>query len=263
MFIILSKIIPPLIYPLGFSCILIIASIWLYRKNRLQRGLLVLAFLLLFLGGNRWVAWGLIRSLEWRYLPPSEIPHADVIVVLGGSTHSAVYPRQMVEIDSAGDRILYAFSLYQQGKADHLLLTGGAIDWMNSDINPATDMASLFGVLGIPQNALWLVTDSRNTYEDALYSAKLLREKGISRIILVTSAFHMPRSVGLFEKQGLEVIPAPTDFTVTQQGWQNLLNNNISGYFFNSLPSAENLSTTNRALKEYLGILVYSINGWL
>lgn len=263
MFIILSKIIPPLLYPLGSSCILIVAAICLSRKNRLQRWFLVIAFLLLFLGGNRWVAWGLTRSLEWRYLPPSEIPRADVIVVLGGATHSASYPRQMVEIDSAGDRILYAFSLYQQGKAEHLLLTGGAIEWMNSDINPATDMASLFEVLGISRNAFWLVTDSRNTYEDALYSAKLLREKGISRIILVTSAIHMPRSVGLFEKQGLEVIPAPTDFTVTQQGWQNLIKNSISGYIFNFLPSAENLSTTNRALKEYLGILVYGINGWL
>lgn len=263
MFIILSKIIPPLVYPLGLACILIVASIWLYQKKRLQRWILILAFLLLYLAGNRWTAWGLSRSLEWRYLPPAEMPHADVIVVLGGGTQSALYPRQIVEVNGAGDRILYAFWLYQQGYADQLLLTGGAIDWISSDDNPATDMAKLFTMLGIPEKSLWLQPDSRNTYEDALYSAKILKEKGIYRIILVTSALHMPRSVGLFEKQGLEVIPAPADFVVTQKGWDNLVYNNLSGHLFNLLPSAENLSTTSRALKEYLGILVYGINDWL
>ncbi len=263
MFIILSKIIPPLVYPLGLCCLLIFAALVIYRKIRLQRCLLLLALCLLLLGGNRWVTFGLLRSLEWRYLPLTEIPEEEVIVVLGGSTQSAIYPRQMVEVTGAGDRILYAFWLYQQGKADHLLLAGGSIDWLSSEENPATDMASLFKIFGVPEEALWLEPDSRNTYEDAQYSAKILKEKGISRIILVTSALHMPRSVALFEKQGLQVIPAPTDFVVTQRGWDNLTKTNLAGHLYNLLPSAENLSITSRALKEYLGILVYGIKGWL
>jgi len=262
-FITLSKFIPPLVYPLGLSCILILAALWLRRKKRLQFWILLMAFLLLYLGGNRWIALGLSRSLEWRYLPPTEVPQTDVIVVLGGGTQSALYPRQIVEVNGAGDRILYAYWLYQQGKADHLLLTGSVIEWISSEENPATDMANLLLMLGIPEDALWKESDSRNTFEDALYSAKILKEKGISRIILVTSALHMPRSVGLFEKQGLEVVPAPTDFIVTQKGWDNLLHNSISGHLYNLLPSAENLATTSRALKEYLGILVYGINDWL
>lgn len=263
MFILLSKLIPPLVYPLGLSCLIIIAALIFYRKIRLQRFLLVLALCLLFLGGNRWIAWGLSKSLEWRYLPPAEIPHEEVIVVLGGGTLSAQYPRQIVEVNGAGDRIIYALWLYQQGKADHLLLTGGSIDWLSSPENPATDMANLLAIFGLPEEAIWLEPESRNTYEDALYSAKILQENGISRIILVTSALHMPRSVGLFEKQGLEVIPAPADFIVTQKGWDNLKSGNIASQVFNLLPSAENLSNTSRALKEYLGILVYGLNGWL
>jgi uncharacterized SAM-binding protein YcdF (DUF218 family) len=263
MFIFLSKIIPPLVYPLGFTCLLIIAALVFYRKIRLQRFLLILALCLLFLCSNRWVAWGLTRSLEWQHLPPAQISHEDVIVVLGGGTQSALYPRQMVEVNGAGDRIIYAFWLYQQGKADHLLLTGGSIDWLSSEENPATDMLSLLRVFGVPEEAIWLEPDSRNTYEDAKYSAELLKENGISRIILVTSALHMPRSVALFKKQGIEVIPAPADFIVTQKGWDNLSKTNFAGQLFNLLPGAENLSNTSRALKEYLGILVYRINGWL
>jgi vancomycin permeability regulator SanA len=92
-FIYLSKIIPPLVYPLGLSCLIIIAALIFYRKIRLQRFLLLIAFSLLFLGGNRWISWGLLKSLEWRYLPPEKIPQREVIVVLGGGTFSAFYPR--------------------------------------------------------------------------------------------------------------------------------------------------------------------------
>jgi uncharacterized SAM-binding protein YcdF (DUF218 family) len=263
MFIFLSKLLPPLVYPLGFTCILIIAALIFFKKTRLQRFFLILAFCLLFLSSTRWVAYGLLKSLEWRYLPPAEISHEEVIVVLGGGTYSLLYPRPMVEMSGAGDRVSYAFWLYQQGKADHLLLTGGSIDWLSSDENPATDMASLLELFGVPKEAIWLEPDSRNTYEDALYATKILKEKGISRIILVTSAFHMPRSVKLFEKQGLEVIPAPVDFVVTQKGWENMTTANLASQMNNLLPGAENLSNTTKALKEYLGILVYGLNGWL
>jgi len=263
MFIFLSKLIPPLVYPLGFSCLLIVAAMLFYRKIRLQRFILILAFSLLILGSSRWVAWGLLKSLEWRYLPPEEIPHEEVIVVLGGGTYSPLYPRKIVEMSGAGDRVTYAYWLFKQGKAEHLLLTGGSIDWLSSDENPATDMANLLKMLGVPEEAIWLEPESRNTYEDAAYSAKILKEKGISRIILVTSAFHMPRSVKLFEKQGLQVIPAPVDFVVTQKGWDNLTTANLAYQLNNLLPGAENLSNTTKALKEYLGILVYRINGWL
>ena len=86
---------------------------------------------------------------------------------------------------------------------------------------------------------------------------------GIRRIILVTSASHMPRSVALFEKQGFEVIPAPTDFTVTQAGWDKLKSGGLASQVLSLLPSAENLGLTTRMLKEYFGMLVYRLNGWM
>ena len=179
MFVFLSKFLPPLIYPLGLACILILFALFLVRRIRWQRAALILALCCLWLGSNNWVAYGLARSLEWRYLPPEEVPVAEAIVVLGGGTLPAEWPRTIVEVNGAGDRILYTAYLYQQGKADHILLSGGLIDWVARPVSPAQDMATLLGMMGVPAQALWLQPDSRNTAEDALFSARMLKEKGI------------------------------------------------------------------------------------
>lgn len=262
MFVYLSKLIPPFVYPLGLACLLIALAL-LARKARWKTTMLILALSLLMIGGNRWVALGLARSLEWRYLPKGEIPEAEVIVVLGGGTLSGQYPRPMVEVGNAGDRLIYAVALYRQGKAGHLLLSGGRIDWISTGDAPAEDMAELLDFLGVPLDAITLENESLNTYENALNTRKILERKGIERIILVTSAAHMPRSVGLFEKQGFEVIPAPTDFTVTEQGWENLKRGGLATQLLALLPSAGNLALTTQMLKEYLGIIIYQFNGWL
>jgi uncharacterized SAM-binding protein YcdF (DUF218 family) len=263
MFIVLSKILPPLIYPVGFACLLLVVSILLYRKRVWHNTLLITALLVLVVGGNRWVAYSLVRSLEWKYLPSNEIPQEPVIVLLGGSTHSASYPRQTVEVSSSGDRIFYSYWLYKQGKASHLLLSGGNIDWLSPDGQPADDMAWMLEFLGVPADAIWLEKNSLNTYENALFSRQILDQKEIHNIILVTSAIHMPRSVKLFEKQGLDVVPAPTDFTVTQAGWNQLMHPNLPTLLANLIPSADNLNLTAKALKEYIGIFVYGLKGWM
>lgn len=263
MFVFLSKILPPLLYPVGLTCLLLLLSLFLAKRARLRQAFLITALLLLLAGGNKFIADGLARSLEWRYLPPKTMPQADVIVVLGGATQSATYPRQIVEINSAGDRVIYAYALYQQGTAPHLLLSGGSIEWLSSNGNPASDMADLLILMGVPAEAMWQENNSRNTYENALECQKILQTKGIQRIILVTSALHMPRSVKLFEKQGLEVIPAPADFTVTQSGWQQITATTPGALLTYLVPSADNLSLTTKALKEYLGILAYTLRGWM
>ena len=263
MFIFLSKILPPLVYPVGLCCLLLALSILLIRKQRWHKILLIAALLVLLVGGNRWVAYSLVRYLEWQYIPVGAIPKEPVIVLLGGSTHSALYPRQTVEVSSSGDRIFYSYWLYKQGIASHLLLSGGNIDWLSPDRQPAEDTAWMLESLGIPADAIWLEKTSLNTYQNALYSKQILEPKGIQRIILVTSAIHMPRSVKLFEKQGFDVVPAPTDFTVTQAGWDQLMHPNLATLLANLIPAADNLNLTAKALKEYLGILIYTLRGWM
>lgn len=263
MFVFLSKLLPLLIYPAGVTCLLLIASL-IIRKDGWRRVIILFALLILWVSGNRWVSLSVVRSLEWRYLPQENIPQAQAIVILGGGTDAADYPRPMVDLTGAGDRVLYGGYLYKQGKAPYILLSGGNIAWMGArSTTPAEQMAEVLALMEIPQEVMLLQTESLNTYQDALYSSQMLKEMGITRIVLVTSALHMPRSVGLFEKQGMEVIPAPTDYRVTQKQWDNLKNPAVETQLINLIPNVSNMASLTNALKEYIGIAVYRLRHWI
>jgi len=264
MFVYLSKFLPQFVYPLGLATILLILVIALLKNRRKAAlGLSIIVLLILFLAGNRLVSASLAKNLEWRYLPPAEMPRAEVIVLLGGGTEAADYPRNMAEVNSAGDRVIHAAWLYKQGVAPNILLSGGNLEFSDSrGTTPALEMQKLLDIMGVPANALWIQDRSENTHDDAVNSAAMLAEKGITRIILVTSAMHMPRSVALFEAQGLEVIPSPTDYTVTERSWQELTALKPT-QFLNLLPSASSLNLTTNVLKEHLGMAVYRMRGWI
>jgi uncharacterized SAM-binding protein YcdF (DUF218 family) len=262
MVVFLSKLIPLLIYPIGLAALLIVLALFLQTRIRLQRVALLLALGVLFVGGNRWLAMGLAHALESHYRLPNPPPPADAIVVLGGGTESAEPPRSLPEVNSAGDRLIYAAWLYRQGAAPAILVSGGLVDWSNATTTPADDMATLLDLMSVPAEAIWRQPNSRNTYEDALYSAELLRQKGARRILLVTSAWHMPRAVRLFEAQDLDVIPAPADFMISDNEWNTRWSLDTRAFILALLPSVDNLALTTKMLKEYFGMLYYSLIGW-
>jgi len=260
MFLALSKFLPLFAYPLGLALLLLVLAL-LFRWPKWRRLAILAALVVLFLGSNRWTAITLARSLEWQYLPPDDIPSAQAIVLLGGASQSAQAPRPIVEINDAGDRILYAAYLYQQGKAAHILASGGQIDWLSSGNSPAEDMSFLLQLMDVPASALWLEERSRNTYENALFSRQMLAPRGIDRIILVTSAMHMPRAVKLFEHQGFDVIPAPVDFNATFPSPDQPPS--LGTMLLDLIPSVDNLELTSRVMKECFGLIVYRLRGWL
>jgi uncharacterized SAM-binding protein YcdF (DUF218 family) len=260
MSIFLSKFLPLFFYPLGLSVIILVVALLTTKNRNWRTAWIVIVLTILYLGGNRWISNTLVHSLEKKYAPIQENQKAEVIVVLAGGTESLEYPRQMVEVNGAGDRILYAASLYRQGHAPNILLCGGDIPWMDySASSPAEDMAAIMAEIGIPGEALWLEGESQNTSENAVNCANIARERGIIRIILVTSAMHMPRSMMMFEDQGLEVIAAPTDFSITDASWEALWHGKLENILINLMPSAGNLSQTTNALKEYMGMLWYNL----
>ena len=264
MFVFLSKLLPLFIYPLGFCSLILILSLILRKKAKISKGLMIAAIIILWIFSNKTVAYSLVKSLEWQNLPQQDLPITDAIVVLGGATEPRQYPRMTVEVNSAGDRVLYGAYLFKQGKAGHILLSGGNITWMGTTPStPATEMADILAQLGVSGDAVWIQSKSQNTYEDALYSNQMLSEHNIKRITLVTSAMHMPRALALFKHQGLEVIPAPCDFTVTQDGWNDLWHPNFESFIIGLLPNTSSLNMSTNVFKEYIGILTYKLQGWL
>lgn len=265
MFIFLSKLLPLLVYPAGLTCMLLLAALLLRRRPRVAWTLAALALVILWLSSTRLVAFPLVRSLEQRYLPPATYPSVDTAVVLGGATRFAGAPRTVTEVNEAGDRLIHAAWLYRNGYARRLLLTGGGIAWRRPAGVPseAQGMADLLQMLGVPETAVVLEPDSRNTYENAVYTAAILPPETAGPILLVTSAMHMPRAVRLYEQQGYEVIPAPTDFLVTDAEWAFMRNAPLPDQLINLFPSPVSLSFTTEALREYLGLLVYALRGWI
>lgn len=256
----LSKFLPLFLYPAGLITLLLVAALLWWKKRKLSKILIFAAVLILFVAGNRWVSMSLVRSLERQYPPMDVNTRADVIVVLGGGTEAAQYPRQMVELNGAGDRVTYAYSLYQQKVAPFILLSGGTVDWQGTrTTSPAEDMAGLLSMMGIPNDAMLLQSKSLNTQEDAQFSAALIKENGYSRIVLVTSALHMPRSVKLFTAEGIQVIPAPVDFTISDQEWKDLFTWQWENVLINILPTSSNLKSTTSSMKEYMGMFVNSL----
>ncbi|ELS33123.1 MULTISPECIES: YdcF family protein [Pseudanabaena] len=276
----LSKLLPLFFYPLGLSILLILialviflgrnkrsrnasnvtsqATFKLFTKKKIIAALLGTALTVLCLGSNEFLSQLLVRSLEWQYLPKSNLPQVEAIVVLGGGTRPRLSPRPWYEVNEAGDRILYGSLLYKQGHAPLLVVTGGRAEWYGEGGNPESeDMAAIAEFVGVPSQAIIQESQSLNTRENAVNTKQILSKRGINQILLVTSALHMPRSMEIFRKVGFECIAAPTDFLAVQhennKGWASILD---------LLPSAEALKNTTNAIKEYIGLFIYQMVGW-
>jgi uncharacterized SAM-binding protein YcdF (DUF218 family) len=234
----------------------------LWKRPRTAALAIALALMLLLITSNGWVSRLLVQSLEWQHLPLTEIPTAEAIVVLGGATKSALPPRPSVDLNEAGDRVIYAAQLYRQKKAPIIILSGGRIEWKGGGSSESADMATILTAIGIPKEAIVQEPNSLNTYQNAVNVKEILKSRGIRRVLLVTSAIHMPRSLLIFQHQGIDVIPTPTDFLVTRGDLQELTSTPKAA-LLNVLPDVDNLHLFTSALKEYVGILAYRLRGWL
>lgn len=262
MFLFLSKLLPLFIYPLGITIVLLlIATFLLWKRPRLAIIPIVLSIAILLVSSSGWFSDALLRSLESQHLPTGELPTADAIVVLGGATKSALSPRPWVEVSEAGDRILYAAKLYRDGKAPKVILSGGRIEWQGPANSESADMAQLLEPMGVPKTAILQDPNALNTRENAVNVKQIMQEQGIRRILLVTSALHMPRSVLIFKKLGIDPIPAPTDFYTTLP-IANSEPTSTESAVLRLIPNADNLEHTTRALKEYFGTFIYQLRGW-
>lgn len=258
MFVLIGKIFLPLVQPLGFTFILWVAAIVCYWRGRRKAGkMLVLAGMVAIMGfSNSLVGDCLYGGLEddFAVLTPEELPEADAIVVLGGMTNPPIPPRREVEVSDSFDRLLHGMRLLRAGKAPFLVLSGGGIvSLTGSAITEAAGMKRLALEYGVDPKAIILEERSRNTYENGLYTREILRERGFSEVLLVTSAAHMRRSVGVFRALEIEVIPAPTDVRVVPKPFH-------PGRL---LPSLLGLDYSSRAVKEYVGWWIYRMRGWV
>lgn len=244
--------------PLSAALIAIGVLLLLWLLTR--RGFFLIAMLvvtgLLWLLATPAMSRGLQSLLERQITEVSAeaLPVADAIVVLGGTLSPPSAPGSEVNLSAAADRLVYAARLHALGKAPMILISGGpgaAADAMDAE---SVHAAALLTSWGIPTSAILTETESTNTYENAVYSKLMLDQHALKRVLLVTSAMHMPRALATFRTAGVEATPAATDFEASGSRASGLYN-------WTANPAA--LEVTTRALEEFAGWLVYRQRGWI
>ena len=243
-----------LLYPLNQALLLGLFSLlaMFLHRGRIAFWSLLLGVGWLYLCSTMFFADYLMGTLEDSYTPKamSVTPNAEVIVLLGGAIRGDTHMGSLGDMNQQADRLVHALALYKAGKAPRILVTGGASSGKRSE---AEIMYDLLTLMGVPPYAILQEDRARDTHQNAVNTAAMLEKLGINKILLVTSAFHMRRSEALFKAQGLEVIPAPTDYQrlvgpPTMPGW---------------LPAVSDLWQSTYALHEIIGYWVYRYQGRL
>lgn len=247
----LSKLLTPLLLPPGLFLLLAIAALLYFRGRRMRAGvsLLTLLVVLVYLLSIRPVADSLILPLENAHPAPAGVqPACGVIAVFGGGAiPSGPFPGEPARPGASSTlRAHEAFAIWRKAPAQIILSGGGAY---GDHWNSAQAMGAFLRALGVPGDFLILEQESRNTFENAKFTARLLRKRKYSSPCLVTSAYHMPRAVRSLAVFDVSVIPLPTDFKAYRDdyGWRH------------ALPTMQSLSISVLALHEYLGTLFYML----
>ena len=242
----LHKILPTFVLPIMLVIIVILIGLIKNKKKLIYIAIGVLYIISTPIFSNN--IFKLVEGSEYRK-PISAINSADAIVVLSG----------MLEINEVGDstyvewgdpdRYFGGMALFKAGKAQKLVFTGGKMPW-NKAKKSEGEVLRVYAISnGIATEKIFITKDVENTADEAVAVKELISPS--KRIILVTSAFHMYRAKRLFEKQGFIVIPYKVDYRSERNAEMTIIN---------FLPSADNLKTTETAVREIIGRLFYLIN---
>ena len=243
---ILNKLLPLLLSPLFLLVVVAVLALWFRR-----RGLAITSLVVLWLCSLPVVAETLWRAIEQHALRPAvaTAPAAQAVVVLGGMTWDIRGEQGMeTEWNENADRFWAGLDLYKAGKAPRLFLMAGRLPWEKNQKTEGHWLKEKAVELGVPAENIWLSPEVQNTFQEAQAVAKELPG---GTILLVTSAFHMPRARALFEAQGLSVLPFPVDFRVVENETTLL----------DFLPNPGALETTTSAMRELLGRAYYWLRG--
>ena len=194
-----------------------------------------------------------MRVLEAPY-PPQEFPRAEAqaIVVLASEVYPASPPLPTPRLGpDTFERCLYTAWLYKHWHPLPILVSGGT----SSSSKPAyaLEMREALQLEGVPDSMIWSEEQSHSTHQEAVYSAEVLRSKGIDKIVLVTDAYHMLRAEKSFRKRGLEVVAAPCGYRAYGS----------SLYIHKLLPDWEPIAWNEDFFHECVGLLWYRIHGWI
>ncbi len=234
-----------------FVLLLVLAALLLLTRwrrwgMRLVGFIAVLGVALMMLPLGAW----LVIPLENRFPVPSPMPtHVDGIIVLGGAVSTVLTQRRgQPTVNEHAERFLALADLARRYPDAKLVYSGGSASPFMPDYREADAARAVIAELGIDPARMIYERESRNTVENVRNSKALVNPKPGETWLLVTSGWHMPRSVGIFRREGWTVIPYPVDYLTDGQMVK------IKDPDF-----AEGLGLLHRGLKEWIGLIAYRL----
>ncbi len=256
MFFVLSKILYVFVQPINW---VLFVLLWAgFTKKPLRRKkLLWTAFFMVLFFSNRMILNAVMGWWEMETISADQITEPyDIGILLGGYSNSRIRPdHDRFNISTRGNRFLNAYELYRTGKVKKLLLTGGTGSLLQDRPGEAARTAEFLKRMGVPDSAIIVENNSRNTWENAVFSAELIQQQpGNPSCLLLTSAYHMRRASGCFEKAGVACTPFSVDYIrqepdLMPKFW--IIPDPLGFYHWEAL------------VKEWLGCLAYWMKGYL
>lgn len=230
----------------------------LIAKNKSRkRKTLVAAVVLGFLFTNKLIFNQVIQLWEVKTITADEIAQPyEIGILLGGFSNSNIVPQHdRMNFSSRGNRFYNAYELYKTGKINRLMISGGSGRMVGKEYSEAPAIKQFLLRIGVPEEDIIIEGDSRNTFENALFSKKILDEKfPNANCLLLTSAVHMRRSKACFNKVGQNYTPFSVDFLSEEQEWYP--NKTL-------IPDKNGFDKWESLIKEWVGYAAYWIRGYI
>ena len=257
MFFPISKVLWALAQPSSLVALLLTAGVILAlpSRRRFAGALLVAGLLALWIGGYTPLGDILIQPLENRFPRPDlerdGRPVAGLIILGGAQDTAAGAKRELAGLNEAAERITEAVALAHRFPQARVVFSGGSGALLRSEPPEAVSAGRLLEALGVARERLTLEGRSRDTYENAVFTAGLLKPAAGERWLLITSAWHMPRAMGCFRKAGLAVQAWPVDYRTGDP----LDLTRFHGSY------TEGLRRIDFVMREYAGLVFYYLAG--
>jgi uncharacterized SAM-binding protein YcdF (DUF218 family) len=212
MYFILSKVLLFLILPIYWVVILLVVAA-VSKERKRKRRFLIAAIIVLYVFSNSFLLDLFARKWDVQFQPLNNTQHYSCAIVLGGFSSSD--GRGGGYFSFSADRFIQAIKLIETKKIAHLLITGGNGNLFPGGFREAGWAKTQLSQFNIPDSAVLIENNSKNTFENARFSKALLQKTHLPPpYLLVTSAFHMRRSLMLFKHAGITVIPYPCNYLV-------------------------------------------------
>ncbi len=256
MFFIFSKVLLFIISPLNWVFALLLYSLF-SKKPKRKRNCLIAGILLAYFISNHFIFNQVIKVWEVDTITMDQIQDTfDIGILLGGYTNLYIEPNHdRHNFSESANRFNNTLELYYKGKIKKILLTGGNGDLVY-EVAKEADLANRYlQTLGIPPEDIIVENASRNTYENAIFTKKILdKDFPNQSCLLITSAWHMRRSAAIFKKQQIEVTPFSVHFLgeKTKFGPRDMFLPDKSGFWHWEL-----------LIKEWVGYVAYKAKGYL